>query len=312
MLMTAEQCARLREMGLTLARRDIAGQVRPVVKLYTPDAAGTWLLAWLSPHDPDVAYGLCNLGNGFPEIGGVRLSETAAMRGPTGRPVERDPTFTARQSLIDYAMDAHTRAGWSHDRTLAHLGRCWPIGDEAGGLDGPCPCPVHQSVDAAWQGDGLMPATPRPRNTEPTVNIALAQVLRNKHPLWREHLGAEQTGIFFGQPGLKPDILIRIPDMQPVVLETEFAPAHGVEEDARGRLGLVPMDAATCVEQVVAVRMPTDLRHGQDDLVDHVAAVEYDYCLLTGDPASPHRWPRAGWLSGSVDDIVRCIEHAIA
>ncbi len=109
MLMTAEQRARLRETGFTLARRDITGEVRPVVKLYTPDAAGTWLLAWLSPNDPDVAYGLCDLGNGFPEIGGFRLSQIAAMRGPCGMPVEQDRTFAARQSLIEYAMDAHTR-----------------------------------------------------------------------------------------------------------------------------------------------------------------------------------------------------------
>ncbi|MDE2911534.1 MAG: hypothetical protein OXL68_01230 [Paracoccaceae bacterium] len=156
-----------------------------------------------------------------------------------------------------------------------------------------------------------MSTTSKPRTTEPTVNIALAQALRGKHPLWREHLGAEQTGVFRDHSGLKPDIVIRTPDMQPVVLETEFAPAHGVEDDAKGRLGLILTDAADPVEQAIAIRIPRTLRHGQDDLAERVAAAEYDYCLFFGDAAAPDRWPTAGWLTGSVDDIVRCIEHAM-
>ena len=109
MLMTAEERDRLRRAGRALARSDISDRIRPVVKLYTPDAAATWLLAWLAPEDPDVAYGLCDLGRGFPEIGAVRLSQIARVRGSLGMPVERDRTFAARQSLIDYAVDAHAR-----------------------------------------------------------------------------------------------------------------------------------------------------------------------------------------------------------
>jgi hypothetical protein len=30
-----------------------------VVKLFTPDAACTWLLTELDPDDPDIAFGLC-------------------------------------------------------------------------------------------------------------------------------------------------------------------------------------------------------------------------------------------------------------
>jgi hypothetical protein len=46
---------------------------RPVVKLFTPDAQATWLLSELYPGDPDVAFGLCDLGMGFPELGDVRI-----------------------------------------------------------------------------------------------------------------------------------------------------------------------------------------------------------------------------------------------
>ena len=34
----------------------------PVVKLFTPDGNCTWLLTELDPEDPDIAFGLCDLG----------------------------------------------------------------------------------------------------------------------------------------------------------------------------------------------------------------------------------------------------------
>ncbi len=78
-----------------------------IVKLFTPDAQCTWLLSELYPADPDVAFGLCDLGMGFPELGDVRISELAALRGPYGLPVERDVHFTATKALSEYASEAH-------------------------------------------------------------------------------------------------------------------------------------------------------------------------------------------------------------
>ena len=78
----------------------------PIVKLFTPDANCTWLLTELDPEDPDVAFGLCDLGLGFPELGVVHFSELESVRGPMGLPVERDLYFTARQSLCEYAKAA--------------------------------------------------------------------------------------------------------------------------------------------------------------------------------------------------------------
>ncbi len=75
---------------------------RPVVKLFTPDAGGTWLLTELDPDDPDIAFGLCDLGMGFPELGSVRISELRELRGPLGLPVERDLYFTADKPLSAY------------------------------------------------------------------------------------------------------------------------------------------------------------------------------------------------------------------
>lgn len=36
----------------------------PVVKLFTPDGGATWLLSETDPDDPDICFGLCDLGMG--------------------------------------------------------------------------------------------------------------------------------------------------------------------------------------------------------------------------------------------------------
>jgi Protein of unknown function (DUF2958) len=78
----------------------------PVVKLFTPDAGATWLLTELDPEDDDLAFGLCDLGLGEPELGYVRISELQALRGPLRLPVERDPHFEASRPISVYFQEA--------------------------------------------------------------------------------------------------------------------------------------------------------------------------------------------------------------
>lgn len=78
----------------------------PVVKLFTPDANATWLLTELDPEAPDIAFGLCDLGLGHPELGSVAISEIESIRGPLGLPVERDLHFKASARLSRYADEA--------------------------------------------------------------------------------------------------------------------------------------------------------------------------------------------------------------
>lgn len=80
----------------------------PVVKLFTPDGNATWLLTELEPGDPGIAFGLCDLGLGCPELGYVSLTELATVRGPRGLPVERDHHFNADRTLSAYAEAART------------------------------------------------------------------------------------------------------------------------------------------------------------------------------------------------------------
>lgn len=105
-LITKEQRIQMIQNGIQ-TNEDHIGNHWPVVKLFTPDAGCTWLLSELNPEEPDIAFGLCNLGLGFPEIGYVLISEIARVRGHLGFPVERDIHFKATKSLLEYSRDAH-------------------------------------------------------------------------------------------------------------------------------------------------------------------------------------------------------------
>jgi hypothetical protein len=104
--------AHLKPHMIANARRRQAGDAFdpfPVVKLFTPWAAATWLLSELDPDDPEIAFGLCDLGHGFPELGEVRLSEIASLGGPLGLGVEVDQAFLATKTLSAYAYQAAQR-----------------------------------------------------------------------------------------------------------------------------------------------------------------------------------------------------------
>jgi hypothetical protein len=86
--------------------QDFDVDFKPVVKLFTPDAGATWLLTEIDPDEPDIAFGLCDLGLGCPELGNVSLAELAAVRGKLNLPVERDLHFEATKTLSAYAEEA--------------------------------------------------------------------------------------------------------------------------------------------------------------------------------------------------------------
>jgi hypothetical protein len=79
---------------------------RPVVKLFTPDGAATWLLTEIDPDNTDIGFGLADLGFGSPELGYVSLTEVGAVRGGLGLPVELDRYFRADKPLSAYAAAA--------------------------------------------------------------------------------------------------------------------------------------------------------------------------------------------------------------
>jgi hypothetical protein len=109
-LLTTEIRAMLMRNGELHAQFNEEGEADldflPVVKLFTPDAGCTWLLTELDPEDPDIAFGLCDLGMGCPELGSVRISELESLRGPLRLAVERDLHFVATKTISAYADEA--------------------------------------------------------------------------------------------------------------------------------------------------------------------------------------------------------------
>ena len=81
----------------------------PVVKLFNPVGAATWLATELA-EDGDTLFGLADLGFGCPELGYFSLSEIAAVRLPYGLFMERDLSFETRFPLSVWTETAR-RAG---------------------------------------------------------------------------------------------------------------------------------------------------------------------------------------------------------
>lgn len=105
-LLTDEQREQLLANGRANAGREETIDFKPVVKLFCPWGAGTWLLTELDPDAPNVAFGLCDLGMGCPELGSVSLDEIADIRGPGGLRIERDYYFKGDKPLSAYAEEA--------------------------------------------------------------------------------------------------------------------------------------------------------------------------------------------------------------
>jgi hypothetical protein len=83
----------------------------PVVKFFNPTGAATWLITEMMPDEPDILFGLCDLGMGCPELGYVSLAELESVRSRLGLGIERDLYFTARFPLSVYARAAHVAGG---------------------------------------------------------------------------------------------------------------------------------------------------------------------------------------------------------
>ena len=77
----------------------------PVVKLFNPVSAATWLATELDADD-DTLFGLADLGFGCPELGSFSLREIAALRLPFGLKIERDLAFEGRLALSRWTETA--------------------------------------------------------------------------------------------------------------------------------------------------------------------------------------------------------------
>ena len=108
LLLTQDQRERL------IANGNNRGDHAPVVKIFSPVGAATWLFSELDD-DGDTLFGLCDLGFGCPEMGSASLAEIAAVTLPFGLTIERDLCFEGRFPLTIYANAARLCGGITED-----------------------------------------------------------------------------------------------------------------------------------------------------------------------------------------------------
>ncbi len=73
-----------------------------------------WLLNELEPDEPEIAFGLCDLGMGFPELGYVSLVELAAIN-INDLTVQRDDRFSP-----EYPMSVYAEAARNNGRIITN------------------------------------------------------------------------------------------------------------------------------------------------------------------------------------------------
>lgn len=142
--------------------------------------------------------------------------------------------------------------------------------------------------------------------TEPTINDAIANALRELRRVWQKPrvVSSENTGAFHA--ATRPDILIMEPGTSPVVLETEVLPAQTVEKEARSRLGKPLRANGKIVFASVAIRLPTKLRALEGEALSEAIRVGIPLefaCFVGKGPDECSRWPSNGWIIGDVADI---------
>ena len=96
--------------------------LKPVLKIFSPIGASTWMIVSMNPNDNDTMYGLCDLGMGSPELGYIPLSELQQIRIPfmagVEMELERDLYFEPKYSLAVYDTAAHLNEGITEDPKL--------------------------------------------------------------------------------------------------------------------------------------------------------------------------------------------------
>lgn len=112
-LLTDELREQLTKIGQAVASGANEFDMQPPVKLFNPCGAGTWLLSFIYPDEPDLAFGLADLGQGFPEAGDIYLPELEQFIGRFGIGIERDLYFTPDKSLREYAEEASEQGSLS-------------------------------------------------------------------------------------------------------------------------------------------------------------------------------------------------------
>lgn len=90
----------------------------PVAKLILPHTNCCWLLSEIDPDESNIAFGLADLGHGFPEMGYISLSEIFNLRTSLNLVAMVCPGFKGEYPLSVYARAARIKMKITSDKKL--------------------------------------------------------------------------------------------------------------------------------------------------------------------------------------------------
>ena len=87
-----------KELDTKLTKAGYDGETA-IMKLFCPWGSATWIITGRDPEQPDVLYGVADLGMGCVEAGSIYLPELVKIRHWSGLKIERDMHFTGGQTM---------------------------------------------------------------------------------------------------------------------------------------------------------------------------------------------------------------------
>ena len=149
----------------------------------------------------------------------------------------------------------------------------------------------------------------QPTNSEDTITTLFVEILMPMSATWRIY---EQTTKPLVENQRKPDVIIRTVERYPMAVEVKIdykrGPNETGEKQARGYyLGKTLHTTGETIASAIAIRLPHRFRTlPRDEIRENLeASYDFAYTLLSVD--EPHRFPKTGWLHGSIADIATAI-----
>ncbi len=146
-------------------------------------------------------------------------------------------------------------------------------------------------------------------NSEDTITTLFVEILMPMSATWRIH---EQTTKPLVENQRKPDAIIRTVERYPMAVEVKIdykrGPNETGEKQAREQyLGKTLGMTLETLTSAIAIRLPHRFRTmPRDEIRENLeASNDFAYTLLSID--EPHRFPKKGWLHGSIADIATAI-----
>ncbi len=117
-MLTEEVQARMVQNAFEV-QNEIARDHAPVVKLYTKYGKAVWLLSELDPEN-NIAFGLCDYGQGKPELSYVSISDLESIKNARLRVpmIEPDTLFVGKYPMSVYLEAARTEKRITEDEDV--------------------------------------------------------------------------------------------------------------------------------------------------------------------------------------------------